>query len=165
MRTKLELSTVLAASLIMVSWPAPGHAAQPSCNAWQVAKVEREEGKRWTASVCAKRKGRDAFLEIVCYGAKWNIRYQPVLPDSHNPGDGMSDFVFKTSAGARRVALGFEGLDGAFATDFDRRHPLFEMMMRGDRLSIRDTTAKVAMQSYTLSGSRKALSKLMRNCR
>lgn len=162
---KLPLSTVLVASFIIVAWVAPAHAAQSSCNAWHVAKVDREEGQRWTASVCAKRKDRDAFLEIVCYGDKLNIRYQPVLPEGGDPKDGMSDFVFKTSSGQRRVALGFEGLDGAFATDLDRRHPLFEMMMSGDRLNIRDSKAKVATQSYTLAGSRKALTTLMRSCR
>ena len=158
-------STVLIVGFTMLSWSVPAHAAQGSCNAWAVAEVEREEGKRWTASVCAKRKDRDAFLEIVCYGGKLNIRYQPVLPDGQDPKDGMSDFIFNMSSGQRRVALGFEGLDGAFATDLDRRHPLFEMMMRGDRLSIRDSKAKVATQTYTLDGSCKALSRLLARCR
>lgn len=155
----------IAAPLSITVSAVPVGAQQSSCSAWDVAKVEREEGRQWTASVCAKRQDRDAILEIVCYGDKLNIRYQPVLPEGGDPKDGMSDFVFKMSSGERRVALGFEGLDGAFATDLDRRHPLFEMMMGGDQLSIRDTKGKVAAQTYTLTGLRKALTRLMAKCR
>ncbi len=159
----------LSLPLLAISLLAPlgvATAAQASaCRGWAVAKVEREEGRQWTASVCTPRQTRDALLEIVCSGGDLNIRYQPVLPESRSGADGLRDFIFEMSSGRRRVALGYEGLDGAFATDLDRRHPLFEMLMRGDRLRIRDTRGAVATHSYTLAGSRKALTKLMAQCR
>ena len=157
--------TLLAIGVALSAFAPLVAAQQPSCARWGVAMVQREEGRQWTASVCTPRKTRDALLEIVCAGGDLNIRYQPVLRDGTDPADGMRDFDFAMSSGTRRVALGFEGLDGAFATDLDRRHPLFEMLMSGDRLRIRDTRGAVATHSYTLAGSRKALTKLMAQCR
>jgi hypothetical protein len=154
-----------AVALLFVLPLAPAVAADQFCSAWSTAKVEREEGRQWTASICARRKDRDASLEIVCFGGKWNIRYLPVLPDDLAPTDGTGDFVFQTSSHQSHVGLGYEGLAGAFATVLDRRHPLFEMIMSGDELSIIDTKSKVATQSYTLSNSRQALTKLGAKCR
>lgn len=154
---------VLATACALLAPAAP--ALAESCRTWDIAKVEREEGRQWTASVCTPRAQRDALLEIVCSGDNLNIRYQPVLPENHAPPDGMRDFVFATGGDTRRVALGFEGLDGAFATDLDRRHPLFEEIMSGDRLAIRDPRGKVATHRYTLAGSRKAVTRLLKECR
>lgn len=160
-----RLSLPLLAISLMASFIVATAAEASSCRGWDVAKVEREEGRQWTASVCTPRRTRDALLEIVCSGGDLNIRYQPVLPESRSGGDGLRDFIFEVSSGRRRVALGYEGLDGAFATDLDRRHPLFEMIMRGDRLRIRDTRGLVATHSYTLAGSRKAITQLIAQCR
>jgi hypothetical protein len=153
------------AALALSFMTGPSVAAGQSCSAWSTAKVEREEGKQWTASVCTRRKDRDASLEIVCFGDKWNIRYLPVLTDDFAPTDGTRDFVFRTSNGKHPVGLGYEGLDGAFATVLSHRHPLFEMIMSGDELSIVDTKSKVDTQSYTLKSSRQALTKLGMKCR
>lgn len=160
----ITLSALALFGIALASMDQPA-AAQGTCRSWSAAKVEREEGPRWTASVCAKQKGRDAILEIVCFGSQWNIRYLPVLPQNQDFGDTIGDFVFRTSTGSRRVALGFEGMDGAFATDLDNRHPLFEMLMSGDKLAISDTSRKVATQTYPLNGSRAALTKLKKRCK
>lgn len=160
----ITLAVLLAALAGLVVLPVAPALADSACTAWSTAKAEREEGKQWTAVVCAKRKDRDALLEIVCSAGKWNVRYQPVLPDSYNPGDQLKDFDFATSTGTRRLALGFEGMDGAFATDLDPRHPLFEMLMSGAAVEIRSADASVPAQSYTLSGSRKALTSLSNRC-
>lgn len=138
--------------------------AEDACTTWSTAKVQREEGRQWTASVCAKRKDRDALLEIVCAGGKWNVRYLPVVSDSFNPGNALIDFTMTASSGERRLPMGFEGMDGAFTTDLDHRHPVFEMLMSGDQLTISEASGKVADQSYTLKGSRQALTRLKAQC-
>ena len=165
LKQPLAIAVIAVTGLVSAVLLATTASATSSCGVWSTSKDRREEGRQWTASICAPGKGRDALLEIVCSGDNLNIRYLPVLPDDADPKDGMQDFVFSTSTGSRRVALGYEGLDGAFATNLDRRHPLFEMIMSGDELTIRDGNRKVATQLYTLKGSRKAVSKLMRMCR
>lgn len=156
-------AAAVVAALIAIVTAIPA-TAQQSCDAWQMARVQREEGRAWTASVCAPRKDRDAHLEIVCFGEKINIRYMPVLPDGADPLDTRWTFTLATSTGSHSLPMTFEAMDGAFTAYLDTAHPVFETIMSGAELTLREARGRVPETIYTLRGSRAAVSRLIGQC-
>jgi len=161
--------------------------AAPGCATWEVARQQREEGPMWTASICAAAEprpfeqssnynldkgatiprgmARPALLELVCFGRDLNLRFSPVIANDADYANARMAFKVTADGAQHRLRLDFEGMDGAFTTRLPFHHPLFEAMMRGNRVKIAETRAQIAPVSFSLAGSRRAITRLIDQCR
>lgn len=137
--------------------------AQEACGQWH-ASVSRlaGEGEAMNARTCSEGTGPASDFEISCSGSELNLRFMPRLAGDY-VGEAQ-DFLFSAGSASRLVFLGFEGLDGAFATNLDPRHPIFEMMKAGAVLTVSDPRRVLSDYRIALSGSRKALDTVIASC-
>lgn len=150
------------ATLLLVSplWSSDAHA----CQRWAFAVSQEEEGPTPNAGACARDDGGQTHLDIRCSGRDINIRYTPRVDGDFSNQQRV--FVFETEVSSVRLDMAYEGMDGAFTAYLGSRHRIFEMLMSGDGLNVYlDRQRGVPERRFGLSGSRAAISRVLRACR
>jgi hypothetical protein len=134
--------------------------AAASCT-WAAAMEEDEGGSVLTASVCGGAKG-DAHLMLVCLG-------QPMLSyDLGSAGQELEPGIsasFDFSAGGKTVTkkLDLEAMYNFFVVQLTPSDPLLALLQEKGDVTV--TAAKYGQNSFPLTGSSKAIRKILASCK
>jgi hypothetical protein len=154
--TPTRLLPLLAAGMALQLLPA----AAGSCS-WS-AKMEQDEGgKVMTATVCGGAK-KDASLMLTCPG-------QPMLSYDLGPAGGAPEpgssvsFDFSADGKTATKKLDLEEMYGYFVVQLTSSDPLLELLQgKGD---VTVSSAKYGHNSFPLTGSSKAIKKVLASCK
>jgi hypothetical protein len=157
MRDKLTIvMALLAAGLGLQTSPA----AAASCS-W-TAKVEEDEGGGvLTASVCGGPKG-DAYLMLTCLG-KPTLSYDLGAGGQQIEPGISGSFDFSADGKTITKKLNLEEMYGYLVTELKPSDPLLALLQgKGD---VTVSSAKYGQASFPLTGSSKAIHKVLANCK
>jgi hypothetical protein len=157
-KSVVALSVCLAASTLAA---APARANTP-CGRWETTFSSLAgEGEALNAHYCGEEKDKEFSFEITCNSGSLNIRFMPQIEGEFNKV--TLDYVIDGKLHA--IPSQFEELDGAFAADVDVNAPLVKAMKTGSTATVTLKKAKVPPYTVPLTGSGRALSTLIGECR
>jgi hypothetical protein len=156
----LAILSILAASVLAAT---PVQAA--GCGKWKTVFGSLSgEGEALNTSYCSETAGQEYSFEITCMAKSLNVRFMPQIE-----GDGMSfDKVkadYAVDGTSYVVETQFEELDGAFAADIAIKDPLVKAMRNGQSATVTLMDVKAPVYAVPLDGFKKAIGKLIRECR
>ena len=158
----IKLLGILAISSLVT---ATAHAADAGCGKWTTAFGSLSgEGEALNTSFCSEANGSEYSFEITCNSGSLNVRFMPQIE-----GDGQTfDKVmvdYAVDGQSHVVETQFEELDGAFATDLETKDPLVKAMRAGQNAVVTLKDVKAPAYQVPLDGFKRAISKLIRNCK
>ena len=132
---------------------------------WTAEMEEDEGGPALVASVSAAAVG-DVTPELfmMCAGSEGlNLRY---VSSADTVADGSeADFSFENENSKLTKHMKLEEMDGAFAAYFQPSDPMVALLQTGDDVLISESTGNYPAQTFTLTGSSKAIGKLLKTCK
>ncbi|MEO1281411.1 MAG: hypothetical protein AAFV69_06730 [Pseudomonadota bacterium] len=143
--------------------PIDVHADMKGCSAWDLSVQQQEEGREWTASVCASKQDTNTILEVRCFGSDVGVRYMPAV-DFPFPDKGR-DIEYVVDGRVRPVFVQYEGMDGALSAYIPFDHTVVQMLKSGANVEIRDPESVAPTRTFILTGARKAIDGLVSRCR
>ena len=132
---------------------------------WTAQMEEDEGGSTLVASVTAAAVGDvTPELFIMCAGSEGvNLRY---VSSADTVADGAeADFSFENESSKLTKHMKLEEMDGAFAAYFQPSDPLVALLQTGDDVLISESAGNYPAQTFTLTGSSKAIGKLLKTCK
>ena len=140
-------------------------AAMAADSGWTAQMQEDEGGSVMVASVSAAPVGDvTPELELMCAGDQGvNLRYLSTA-DTVAPGS-EADFSFENENSKISLHMLYEEMDGAFAAYFPPSDPMIALLETGDEVFISESSGNYPAQTFTLTGSSKAIGKLLKTCR
>ena len=140
-------------------------AAVAADGGWTAQMQEDEGGSVMVASVTAQADGDvTPALELMCAGSEGvNLRYLSSA-DTVSPGT-EADFSFENENSKLTMHMQYEDMDGAFAAYFPPSDPMIALLETGDEVFISESSGNYPAQTFTLTGSSKAIGKLLTTCR
>jgi hypothetical protein len=148
---------------ITASVPLPA-AAEEDCGRWAAEMLEDEGGPVLTAHVCATG-APDVELLLTCFGGEFGLRVDLASSDElFDPTGEPVDVKFATEGGSQTLPMLFEEMDGRHATSFPSDGPLTGLLQSGTLLSVQDAAGAFAEHRFSLEGSSKAMSALLKVC-
>ncbi len=156
----LTLLSLLAASSLVTT---PAHAA--GCGKWTTAFGSLSgEGEALNTSYCNEAAGSEFSFEITCNSKSLNVRFMPQVE-----GDGLTfDKVmvdYAVDGQSHVVETQFEELDGAFAANIATKDPLVKAMRAGKSAVVTLKDIKAPAYQVPLAGFKRAIGKLIRECK
>ena len=153
------LSVLAATSLATATVHAKG------CGKWTTAFGSLSgEGEALNTSYCSEAAGQEFSFEITCNSKSLNVRFMPQIE-----GDGLTfdkvmvDYAVDGTSFA--VGTQFEELDGAFAADIATKDPLIKAMRAGQNAVVTLKDVKAPAYQVPLDGFKRAIGKLIRECK
>jgi hypothetical protein len=140
-------------------------AAMAADSGWTAQMEEDEGGPVMVASVIAQVEGNvTPELRLMCAGTEGvNLRYLSSA-DTVSPGS-EADFSFENETSKISMHMQYEEMDGAFAAYFPPSDPMVAFLQTGDEVFISEATGNYPAQTFTLTGSSKAIAKLLKTCK
>jgi hypothetical protein len=133
--------------------------------AWTAQMEEDEGGPVMVASVTGEADGDlQPMLRMMCAGSDGiNLRYE-MASDAGSPGS-EADFRFENEHDEATLHMVYEDMDGAFAGYFPPTDPMIALLQNGKDVFISETAGNYPAQSFSLKGSTKAITALLKTCR
>jgi hypothetical protein len=158
-KSVVALFVCLAASALAAS----SARAETPCGVWETSVTALAgEGEALNAHFCSEKAGQlDYSFEITCNSGSLNIRFMPQIEGEFDKV--TLDYVIDGKS--HLVQSQYEELDGAFAADVDVNAPLVKAMKTGSIATVTLKKTKVPAYTVPLTGSGRALEKLVRNCK
>ena len=158
----IKLLGILAVSSLVT---ATAHAADARCGKWTTAFGSLSgEGEALNTSYCSEASGSEYSFEITCSSKSLNVRFMPqVEGDGQNFNKVMADYA--VDGQSHVVETQFEELDGAFAADLATKDPLIKAMRAGQNAVVTLKDVKVPAYQVPLDGFKRAIGKLIRECK
>lgn len=140
-------------------------AAVAADGGWTAEMQEDEGGSVMVASVSAAPVGDvTPVLELMCAGSEGvNLRYLSSA-DTVSPGS-EADFSFENENSKLTKHMLYEDMDGAFAAYFQPSDPMVSFLQTGDEVFVSEASGNYPAQTFTLTGSSKAIAKLLKTCK
>jgi hypothetical protein len=130
---------------------------------WIAQMEEDEGGPVMVASVTGEAAGdRQPMLRMMCGGDSVNLRYE--MASGAPSLGGEADFRFESEDDQATVHMVYEDMDGAFAAYFPTTDPMIDLLESGTDVLVSETTGTYPAQSFSLSGSTKAITTLLKTC-
>jgi len=147
---------------VMMSFAGGAMAAD---SGWTAQMEEDEGGSVMVASVTAAADGDvTPELRVMCAGTQGvNLRYL-TSADTVSPGS-EADFQFENENTKLTKHMQYEDMDGAFAAYFQPSDPMIAFLQTGDEVFISESSGNYPAQTFTLTGSSKAIGKLLKTCK
>ena len=134
-------------------------------NGWTAQMEEDEGGPEMVASVTAAPDGDvTPELRVQCAGSEGVMLRFLTTADTVSPGS-EADFQFENESSKLVKHMQYEDMDGAFAAYFPPTDPMIAFLQTGDEVFISETSGNYPAQTFTLSGSSKAIAKLLKTCK
>jgi hypothetical protein len=154
----------LAAGMALATSVAIAPAAAASCKTWDASMTDDEGGPVMTADVCTADTVGAPALELQCSGNP-SLRYDLGDKAGADLEPGISA-QFSFTAGTTSVTrkLDLEAMDNMFVIDFKPADSLLTLLQSGHEVSIADISGKYGTNSFSLSGSRAAIAKVLASC-
>ena len=153
--------TVLCLALLLL----PVGPAFAAADHWVAEMQEDEGGPVMVASVTAAAVG-DVTPELfmMCAGSEGlNLRY---ISTADNVAEGSeADFSFENENSKLTEHMKLEEMDGAFAAYFKPSDPMVAFLQTGADVLISESSGNYPAQTFTLTGSSKAIGKLLKDCK
>lgn len=151
---------LLCLALMMATGP-----AFAASDAWMAQMEDDEGGSVMVASVTAAAVGDvTPELFLMCAGSEGlNLRY---ISSADTVAEGTeADFSFENENSKLTKHMKLEEMDGAFAAYFQPSDPMVAFLQTGDEVFISESSGNYPAQTFTLSGSSKAIGKLLKTCK
>lgn len=130
---------------------------------WTAQMEEDEGGPVMVASVTGEADGDlQPTLRMMC-GDGVNLRYE-MASDAASPGS-EADFRFENEHDQITLHMIYEDMDGAFAAYFPVTDPMIGLLEDGKDVFISETAGNYPAQSFSLRGSTKAITALLKACK
>lgn len=153
----LALLSLLAASSLATT---AAHAE--GCGKWKTAfGTLSGEGEALNTSYCSEASGQEYSFEITCSANLLNVRFMPQV-------EGEFDKVkvdYAVDGQSHVVETQFEELDGAFAVNLATKDPLIKAMRGGQSAVVTLKDVKAPAYQVPLDGFKRAIGKLIRECK
>ena len=158
----LALLMILAGSSLAA---ATAHAGGAVCGKWETAFTSLAgEGEALNTSFCSAAGGSEFSFEITCASGSLNLRFMPRIE-----GDGSAfnkvTLDYAVDGKSHIVETQYEELDGAFAANLDITDPMVAAMKAGRSAIVTLKDIKAPAYAVPLTGFKRAISKLTRNCK
>lgn len=152
-------------SLIAVSSLAATTAHAEGCGKWTTAFGSLSgEGEALNTSFCSEAAGQEYSFEITCSSKSLNVRFMPQVEGSGLTLDKvMVDYAIDGQSHV--VETQFEELDGAFAADIATKDPLIKAMRAGKSAIVTLKDVKAPAYQVPLTGFKRAIGRLIRECK
>jgi hypothetical protein len=159
------MSKSAIALLVILTTSSLAHAADTPCGKWETRFSSLAgEGEALNTYFCKKSSDLEYEFEITCNSGTLNIRFMPQVEGGGETFDKVTlDYVIDGKSHV--VQSQYEELDGAFAADVDVTDPLVKAMKTGSTAIVTLKKTKVSAYAVPLTGSGRALTKLVRNCK
>lgn len=132
---------------------------------WTAQMEEDEGGSTMVASVTAAPVGDvTPELFLMCAGSEGlNLRY---ISSADTVAEGSeADFSFENENTKLTKHMKLEEMDGAFAAYFKPSDPMVAFLQTGDEVFISEASGNYPAQTFSLTGSSKAIGKLLKTCK
>jgi hypothetical protein len=130
---------------------------------WTAEMQEDEGGPVMVAYVSAEPVGEvTPTLRLMCAGEDVNLRYEMASEDG-TPGS-EADFLFENEHDQVTLHMVYEDMDGAFAAYFAKTDAVIALLETGKDVFISEASGNFPAQSFSLKGSTKAISTMLKNC-
>ena len=132
--------------------------------AWVAQMEEDEGGPVMVASVEAAPVGDlTPRLRLMCGGdGEVGLRYE--MATDAGPEGSEADFVFENEHDKATLHMALEEMDGAYAAYFSETDPVIALLKTGEEVIVSESTGNFPAQTFTLTGSTKAIGKLLKSC-
>ena len=152
-------------SLLAVLSLAATTAHAEGCGKWETAFGSLSgEGEALNTSYCSEANGSEYSFEITCNSGSLNVRFMPQIE-----GDGLTFnkvmVDYAVDGTPHVVETQFEELDGAFAADIATKDPLVKAMRAGQIAVVTLKDVKAPTYQVPLTGFKRAIGKLIRECK
>jgi hypothetical protein len=151
-------------ALLIMALPFP--AAAGECDQWTAKMEEDEGGSVMMAHICAPAGNAAHELYVQC-GApgELSLRFIPVAPKGYPPAENYTtELEFSMDQEMFTRPAQYEDMDGAMATDAKIDSPFVTTLQTQKEVMLSDTKHKVPEATFTLKGSKAALSKVISTC-
>ena len=103
-------------------------------------------------------------LSLMCVGSEGvNLRY---VSSATTVAEGSeADFSFENENSKVTKHMQLEEMDGAFAAYFQPSDPMVALLQTGDEVLVSESSGNYPAQTFTLTGSSKAIGKLLKTCK
>jgi hypothetical protein len=132
---------------------------------WVAQKEDDEGGPVMVASVSADPVGKiTPTLRLMCDGAKGMMLRYDMASDDGQPGS-EADFLFENEVTQGRLHMAYEAMDGAFAAYFPKTDPIVTLLQTGTDVLVSESSGNYPAQTFSLTGSSKAIGTLLKGCK
>lgn len=152
-------------ALLCLAWMMATGPAFAATDTWTAQIQDDEGGSVMVASVTAAAVGDvTPELFLMCAGSEGlNLRY---VSSADTVAEGTeADFSFENENSKLTKHMKLEEMDGAFAAYFQPSDPMVAFLQTGDEVFISESSGNYPAQTFTLSGSSKAIGKLLKTCK
>jgi hypothetical protein len=132
---------------------------------WTAEMEEDEGGPIMVAYVTAAAVGDvTPELSLMCAGSEGvNLRY---FNSTKTVAEGSeADFSFENESSKLTKHMQLEEMDGAFAAYFQPSDPMVALLQTGDNVLISEPSGNYPAQTFTLTGSSKAIGTVLKDCK
>ena len=134
---------------------------------WESGMVEDEGGPSMQAWVSSEGTGDfPPELRMMCFD-QVNLRYGmgSGIPEGVEMPTDPLDFVLDFGTEKVKLSMQFEEMDGAFAAYFSKTDPTLALLKSSPSVTVSDPTGLYHNETFSLSGSSKAIAALLASCR
>jgi hypothetical protein len=131
---------------------------------WTAQMQDDEGGQVLVASVSGEPDGKlTPSLSLLCGGSEGVMLRYLMASEDGSPG-AESDFLFENESQQAKVHMIYEDMDGAFVAYFPQADPLIALLENGSDVFVSESSGNYAAQSFSLTGSTKAIAKVLKAC-
>ena len=130
---------------------------------WTAGMQEDEGGEVMVAQVLAAPQGDITPSLVMMCGDPGQVDLRYSMPVDQ-PGS-EADFLFENESTQGKLHMTFEEMDGAFAAYIPEADPIVKLLQTGDEVFVSESSGNYPAQTFTLKGSGKAITTLLKDCK
>jgi len=132
---------------------------------WTAGMQEDEGGEVMVAQVLAAPQGDITPSLVMMCGDTGQVDLRYSMPIGDGEPASEADFLFENESSQAKLHMRFEEMDGAYAAYVPEADPIVKLLQTGDEVFVSESSGNYPAQTFTLKGSSKAITALLKACK